>query len=79
MPRRFIAGAICPECGAQDTLVVEMLDGTPQNRSCVKCDFSDDTPELQGSMPRGRLEKAQPPASEEAQPVRLLDPKPRSS
>ena len=78
MARRFIAGAICPECGAQDTLVVEMLDGTPQNRSCVKCDFADEAPELQASMPRSRLEKAQPPPADKAQPVRLLDPKPRS-
>ena len=38
MPRRFIAGATCPACGALDRIVVEgELDN--RVRRCVECDF----------------------------------------
>ena len=38
--KRFIAGAVCPSCGAQDRLVVEE---TPDHkrRRCVNCGFTD--------------------------------------
>jgi uncharacterized metal-binding protein (TIGR02443 family) len=38
MPSRFIAGAVCPACGAIDRIVV---DGDLDNRvrRCVECDF----------------------------------------
>ena len=74
MKRRFIAGAVCPECQAQDTLAVEMLDGVPQERSCVKCGFSDSPPQATGAVPRGRLEKPNEALSETpTQVVRLFD------
>jgi uncharacterized protein len=34
--RRFIAGAVCPECRAIDRIVVEMVAGVRQRR-CVAC------------------------------------------
>lgn len=38
--RRFIAGAVCPACGAVDKLV--LLVGSPQGeRECVSCGYSD--------------------------------------
>ncbi len=39
--RRFIAGAVCPRCGAMDKLVVDM---DTQRRECVACDFSEERP-----------------------------------
>lgn len=41
MPRRFIAGAVCPRCGLQDKLVVDTEAGL---RECVSCGFSDERP-----------------------------------
>ncbi len=40
--RRFIAGAVCPACGAVDKIVVNLDTDT---RSCVACDFSEGRPE----------------------------------
>jgi uncharacterized metal-binding protein (TIGR02443 family) len=41
MTRRFIAGAVCPRCGAMDKLLVDSETAT---RECVKCGFSDGRP-----------------------------------
>ncbi len=40
--RRFIAGAVCPRCGAMDRIVVDT--GTDR-RECVACGFGEDRPE----------------------------------
>ncbi|WP_410013265.1 YheV family putative zinc ribbon protein [Sodalis sp. C49] len=37
--KRFIAGAVCPECQAKDTLAVWQDQGT-DNVICVKCGFT---------------------------------------
>ena len=39
--KRFIAGAVCPQCQVEDRLVVEQADGVVRRR-CVSCGFSDD-------------------------------------
>ena len=44
--KRFIAGAICPQCQVEDRLVVEDVDGVGDvdgvaQRRCVSCGFSD--------------------------------------
>ena len=41
MPRRFIAGAVCPRCGLHDKIVVDTDAGL---RECVNCGFSDERP-----------------------------------
>ena len=38
MPKRFIAGAVCPRCGLQDKLLVDIKAG---ERECVNCGFHD--------------------------------------
>lgn len=38
--RRFIAGAICPECGAQDKIVMHIGDADGR-RECVQCGYMD--------------------------------------
>ncbi|MGB0732330.1 MAG: YheV family putative zinc ribbon protein [Pontibacterium sp.] len=38
--KRFIAGATCPRCAAQDTLRM-YRDEEREYRECVECDFSD--------------------------------------
>jgi len=39
-PKRFIAGAVCPACSAQDTIKMWNVDGVP-NRECVACGYAD--------------------------------------
>lgn len=42
--RRFVAGAICPQCGERDTLFIQRSN-EKQQRECVRCGH-------QGEMPR---------------------------
>jgi len=39
--KRFIAGAVCPKCGAMDTIRSYEITDT-MVRECVMCDFSDE-------------------------------------
>ncbi len=39
--KRFIAGAVCPRCGAIDKLVMYKEDGK-EFRECVSCGFHDE-------------------------------------
>ncbi|MAD06449.1 MAG: hypothetical protein CMP86_03440 [Gammaproteobacteria bacterium] len=77
LKRRFIAGAVCPQCRALDRLVLESsADGSQQRRRCVACGFSEsmDAPNASaGAMPRARFERSRA-ASVEHQPVKILDP-----
>lgn len=63
--KRFIAGAVCPECQELDRIVVEtaLFDGQEHSRRrCVSCGFADEFAEAslvnsQG-VPRGKPERA---------------------
>ena len=75
--RRFIAGAVCPQCRALDRLVLESCgDGVEQQRRCVACGFNE-TMEATGGppaiVPRARFERSQA-APVDHQPVKILDP-----
>ena len=52
--RRFIAGAVCPECRELDRLVVERISVTVQRRSCVACGFTDEVSGGSAGVPRGK-------------------------
>lgn len=41
MKKRFIAGAVCPRCGAMDRLVTYKKDDR-EFRECVSCGFQDE-------------------------------------
>lgn len=49
--RQFIAGAVCPACKAQDT-IVQIISGDSEHIECVVCDHSEGrpTPEEAASM-----------------------------
>jgi uncharacterized metal-binding protein (TIGR02443 family) len=70
MPRRFIAGAVCPRCGQQDKIVVDTDAG---RRECVQCGFGDEQPGENIAEPRTRVNR---PAARRrdtpAEPVRLV-------
>ena len=81
MKRRFIAGAVCPECRALDRIVMES-DSSQSRRSCVECGFSEDLDagtESAGnpgsSLPASRLLRPRSSADVAPSPVRLIDPK----
>ena len=71
--RRFIAGAVCPECRELDRLVVERVSVTVQRRSCVACGFSD---EVAGGgstgVPRGKHDQPRRVVAEETV-VRIVE------
>ena len=83
--KRFIAGAVCPECNTVDRIVVEYAEvrlsaGELSRRRCVDCGFVDpfaDAGAAQtgtGAIPRGKPERRRP-AEVAANPVRIIDPK----
>lgn len=75
--RRFIAGAVCPQCRALDRLVLEVdINDQTQRRRCVGCGFSETMQANNSSanaVPRARFERSKTPAVE-SQPVKILDP-----
>lgn len=77
VPKRFIAGAICPRCAAMDRLRTWEQNGI-RYRDCVNCDFfeqlpieDDATAELETRVNRPREEHQR----DEVQTVKILDPK----
>ncbi len=75
--RRFIAGAVCPNCQALDRLVLEEsaeADAKPIRR-CVACGFSDDKAAATSAWPRGRVEggRLKPPVTR-PRVVKIIQP-----
>ena len=80
--KRFIAGAVCPDCHLEDRLVIEWFEveetaPVERRRRCVACGFVElevaETERSLTTLPRIRLgAQAQEVAPT---PVRMLDPK----
>lgn len=82
--KRFISGAVCPECRELDRTVLETVasdddtEGATQvRRRCVSCGFTEimesEAPANGVVLPRARFERNRAPAAE-PQVVRLMDP-----
>lgn len=76
--KRFIAGAVCPECRAEDRLRVDYLRaGTLeyQERHCVACGFADrsEAPERSADV-LPRIRRGRQSGDSAPQVVRILDP-----
>ncbi len=73
MPMRFVAGAVCPQCGEQDTLQLDTdaPEGQPY-RACVECGFTEEGSEESASpaVPGARFD--QQPGNDDRQVVRIL-------
>ena len=69
---RFIAGAVCPNCGVMDRL--QFLDGARSRRRCVACGHEDDLESGSSQAPKNRLDGAlkAPDENADVQPVRIL-------
>lgn len=82
--KRFIAGAVCPSCGQQDS--VRMYTENGENyRECVECHYSDvmeKDPSLAGKPPVTRVSPEDRKSDDDAkkdsavQIVRILDQQP---
>ncbi|MEM1433283.1 MAG: YheV family putative metal-binding protein [Pseudomonadota bacterium] len=85
LKKRFIAGAVCPECRAEDRLLVEWVRDiedaaavTQRRRRCVNCGFLEledlePEPVALSTLPRIRLGAQSGDVA--PSPVRLIDPK----
>ena len=80
--KRFIAGAVCPECDVVDRIVVEVVLEQASalelsRRRCVDCGFADEfgeAPRAAGfGVPRGRPERPRT-APVQASAVRIVSP-----
>jgi uncharacterized protein len=69
--KRFIAGAVCPQCRAVDRIVVEQHEGV-RRRRCVACGFTDTMTGGVSAEPATRLTRRR--ADEAVTPVRIIDP-----
>ena len=68
---RFVAGAVCPSCGAMDRMVV---GGAADERRCVACGFVEARPDAGVSVPATRVTRAASRRVEtQAEAVRLLE------
>jgi uncharacterized metal-binding protein (TIGR02443 family) len=77
--KRFIAGAVCPRCAAQDRIRSWEAEGR-LHRECVACGFEDSqaTDPAVDALPRGKHDVPRPKAPSTAQPIRFY-PRPKKS
>jgi uncharacterized metal-binding protein (TIGR02443 family) len=66
--KRFISGAVCPQCGVEDRVYV-LTDASGQSRHCNDCEFSERLDSLGGEAPA--VEENTELGS--WQPIKLLD------
>ena len=74
--RRFIAGAVCPQCAAIDRIAIEQLQDD-KYRVCVACGFREALVTPAARITSGRLDRpTRPPGDEQEleRPVRIIDP-----
>lgn len=48
--KRFIAGATCPQCGAQDSIML-LVENQRETVQCVQCDYKERRPEDDATRP----------------------------
>ena len=69
--QRFIAGAICPHCGAVDRTVIDLV---ADQRRCIDCEFVEARPAGPTEVPVTRVTRASARRVETpAETVKLLD------
>lgn len=78
-PRRFIAGAKCPQCQAVDKVVMFRRSGI-QYQACVSCGYQDEMAfERSFRELETRVNRTPDERLEEVGVIRLVDPAPAKS
>lgn len=78
MPRRFIAGAVCPKCAEMDRIVM-YTNEDGQFRECVSCGYKDRMGDAEPAPEElvTRVNQVPAPLPADVQPLRFV-PKPPS-
>ncbi|MGB0360504.1 MAG: YheV family putative zinc ribbon protein [Endozoicomonas sp.] len=74
--KRFIAGAVCPSCGAMDSIRMFRSETERDYRECVECDYSDImevNPSLEGKLPEARITREEKTLEEHTDVIRFID------
>ncbi|WP_095210230.1 YheV family putative zinc ribbon protein [Endozoicomonas ascidiicola] len=74
--KRFIAGAVCPSCGAMDSIRMFRSETQRDYRECVECDYSDVmdvSPALEGDLPEARITREEKALEEHTDVIRFVD------
>ena len=72
--KRFIAGAVCPRCGAMDRILM-YTEGEKRFRECVRCGFADEMRFFDvGREPETRVNRTPEERRAEVRTVKLVDP-----
>ena len=56
--KRFIAGAVCPRCGAMDKITMHQEEGV-QVKECVACDYTDKIDPVLNKASQNSIEELQ--------------------
>ncbi|TWH76275.1 hypothetical protein LX59_01198 [Azomonas agilis] len=78
--KRFIAGAVCPSCNAQDSIKMWTQDSTP-HRECVSCGYTDTFNEQGNPVPTEpdtRLSPPPKPIDPNVQTLRFVELRPKT-
>ena len=69
--QRFIAGAVCPRCGAIDRTVI---DAGADQRRCIECEFVEARPAAPADVPATRVTRPSARRVETpAENIKLID------
>lgn len=76
--KRFIAGVVCPKCGASDSIRAWLEeDADMQHRDCVDCGYQDSlSTKVQVNLPGELATRVTPVSTSDttpAQPITILD------
>ena len=72
--KRFIAGAVCPRCGAMDRIVMYTRE-EKQYRECVSCGFNDEIRvSAPPQAPETRLNQRDQDGRGQVRPVKIVEP-----
>ncbi|HET8710557.1 MAG TPA: YheV family putative zinc ribbon protein [Spongiibacteraceae bacterium] len=79
MPRRFIAGAVCPRCAQMDKVVMYDNEAGQRVRECISCGYRDaldergNPTELETRVNQPRAGEKPLPHEDEVRVIHILD------
>lgn len=74
--KRFIAGAVCPACGAMDSIRMFRSETQRDYRECVDCGFTNAMEgdlRLEGDLPEARIAREESVMEKNTDVIRFVD------